>query len=334
MATLVRGELIPQREMETNVSNIDLNPIDVVEKLGKYEFIYDYNAVPAPIFYDLANNSVHLENEQVYNELAIMQPDTTSYSGDSTSPYNSPQPVRVNSNSSVGVFSKGNVVEVVGFNGSNAVVKNPNYVPALTTTNSGSFNWAGLIGNPVNMKEFNIPKEYLSKVDDSSVLTVSTGINYGANMKPMPKPVYPINQLPDVKIPLKPIADQLIEQNSTYVLNKDFGYNKTDNTNEHIIPDLRTLTSGTKVTGNVFRPIVDYKAKAGVYVPENRFDYLEVKGLTDSDSLKIPLLNLTKDIPTNSGVVVPANNNNNHLLLIAGAFIIGYALFSDNKSSN
>ena len=331
MASLVRTDLVP-RVIETNLSNIDLNPIDVVEKLGKYVLIYDYNAVPI-IRNGITNYPVHLENEQVSNQVAIPQPDTTSYSGDSTSPYNSPQPVRVNSNSSVGVFSKGNVVEVVGFNGSNAVVKNPNYVPALTTTNSGSF-WTGLFGNPVNMKEFNIPKEYLSKVDDSSVLTISTGINYGANMKPMSKSAYPIYPLPDVKIPLKPIADQLIEQNSTYVLNKDFGYNKTDNTNEHIIPDLRTLTSGTKVTGNVFRPIVDYKAKAGVYVPENRFDYLEVKGLTDSNSLKIPLLNLTKDIPTNSGVVVPANNDNNHLLLIAGAFFIGYALFSDNKSSN
>ena len=153
MASLVRTDLAP-RVIETNVSNIDLNPIDVVEKLGKYVLIYDYNAVP--IIYDMANYSVHLENEQVSNQVAIPQPDTTSYSGDSTSPYNSPQPVRVNSNSSVGVFSKGNVVEVVGFNGTNSVVKNPNYVPAQTTTNSGGYDWTGLFGNPVNMKEFNI----------------------------------------------------------------------------------------------------------------------------------------------------------------------------------
>ena len=75
MASLVRTDLAP-RVIETNVSNIDLNPIDVVEKLGKYVLIYDYNAVP--IIYDMANYSVHLENEQVSNQVAIPQPDTTS----------------------------------------------------------------------------------------------------------------------------------------------------------------------------------------------------------------------------------------------------------------
>jgi hypothetical protein len=188
----------------------------------------------------------------------------------------------------------------------------------------------------LNTKTIQVPLEYLQKVDDSTPITFQTGINYGKNFKPsnqgggksiiLPNPVFPVPK-PDVKTPIKAIADQLIEQNSTYVLNKDFGYNKTDNTNENIIPDLRTLISGTKVTGNVFRPTVYYKAQAGVYIPENRFDYLEVKGLTDSNSLKIPLLNLIKYIPTNSGAVVPENIDNKKLLMIIGAFLAGYVLF-------
>lgn len=346
MGSLVKGELAPQelapQELDMGLSIINMNPIDIVEKLGKYQFIYDYNAVPAPIFYDLENNSVHLTNEQVSNQVAIPQPVTVSNSigwADlikSIAPqniplgtYNSPQPVNVNLNPSVGVFSKGDIVNVIRFEGSNAIIENPNYV-ALDTANIKP-NWASLFNqNVINKIEFIIPKEYLMKVKDNFPVTIQTGINFGANMKP--QPAYPMNPLPDVKIPLKPIADQLIEQNSTYVLNKDFGYNKTDNTNENIIPDLRTLASGTKVTGNVFRPIVYYKAQAGANIPENQFDYLEVKGLTNSNSLQIPLSNLTKDIPTNNGAVVPVANDNNNLFLIAGAFILGYALFSNDKS--
>lgn len=271
--------LLAPQQIEKYVSNIDLNPIDVVEKLGKYEFIYDFsNKICSSGF---AGGFLCFGKE----------------------------------------FSKGDVIDVVRFETPITIVGTP-IRNAIIKIN--------------NKEESSIPKEYLSKVDDSSVITVNTGINFGANIKQISKPafqMYPL-PLPDVKTPTKVIADQLIEQNSTYVLNEDFGYNKTDNTNAHIIPNLKILNKGTKVMGNVFRPTVYYKTQAGVYIPENRFDYLEVKGLTDSDSLKIPLLKLTKDIPTNSSAVVPAKNDYKKLLIIAGAFFLGYALFSNGKSSN
>jgi len=50
--------------------------------------------------------------------------------------------------------------------------------------------------------------------------------------------------------------------------------------------------------------------------------------------LEIPVEFLTKKVPTDSGVVVPAQNDNNKILLILGAFIIGYALFSNDKTPN
>jgi len=356
MANLVRSEMIPQIEMETAISNIDLNPIDVVEKLGKYQFIYDYQ-VPATIFYDLANSSVHLTNEQVSNQVAIPQPVTTSSASGfnwadiiksigqqnmlvgSTLPYNIPQPVSVNANPQVGFFSKGNVVEVVSFNGSNAVIKNPNYVPVQTTTNSGGYNWTGLFGSPVKMKEFNIPKEYLSKVDDSFVLTVDTGINYGANLKP--QPVY--NTPPVKTIPFNPVNQTILEENASFLLIKDFPYQ----TNEYVNTCPQgaycitggyykqgILKAGTKLTGQLFREIDNnaYKVQAGAITPPPYKDYLAVKGYGSQGSINIPIEYLTKDIPTNSGIVVPVANDNNNLLLIAGAVILGYALFSNDES--
>jgi hypothetical protein len=351
MRSLVKGELAPQelepQELDMGLSNINMNPIDVVEKLGKYEFIYDYQVPNFVINTLLPNNMLVgglVNNATVTKEVATQQSIATSnvlsdaikQVGQNVkgfgNTFNSPQPVSVNTNPQVGVFSKGDIVNVIRFEGSNAIIENPNYV-ALETTNVKP-SWFSLLSqNVINKSEFMIPKEYLMKVKDNFLVTIQTGINFGANLKP--QPAYPMNPylLPDVKTPIKAMsADQLIEQNSTYVLNKDFGYNKTDNTNDHIIPDLRTLASGTKVTGNVFRPIVYYKVKAGANIPENQFDYLEVKGLTNSNSLKIPLSNLTKDIPTNSGIVVPVSNDNNNLLLIAGAVILGYALFSNDES--
>jgi hypothetical protein len=43
-------------------------------------------------------------------------------------------------------------------------------------------------------------------------------------------------------------------------------------------------------------------------------------------------INEYKIIEENSGAVVPVANNNNNLLLIAGAVILGYALFSNDES--
>lgn len=354
MGSLVKGELAPQelapQELDMGLSIINMNPIDVVEKLGKYEFIYDYDAVPPPMFYNLAQNMV---NQNMVNEVAtsIKQPVVVKESGLNANmiapilaglPNNNgqyvSQPVSVNANPRVGVFSKGNVVNVIRFEGSNAIIENPNYV-ALDTANIKP-SWASLFNqNVINKIEFIIPKEYLMKVKDNFPVTIQTGINFGANLKP--QPVY---NIPPVKtIPFNPITQTILEENASFVLAKDFqyisGYGSSYCSPDGIctadmVAKYSTLKSGTKVTGRLFREMDNtaYKMQMGAIMPSNYKDYLAVKGYGSQGSINIPIEYLTKDVSTNSGTVVPVANNNNNLFLIAGAFILGYALFSNDKS--
>lgn len=364
MGSLVKGELAPQelapqelapKELDMGLSIINMNPIDVVEKLGKYEFIYDYNAVPMPIM-NMSNYSTVLENQQVSNQVAIPQPVTISNSsawsdivkqemarsninfGNTLNSYNYTQPVSVNANPQVGVFSKGDIVNVIRFEGSNAIIENPNYV-ALETTNVKPSWFSLLTQNVMNKSELMIPKEYLMKVKDNFPVTTQTGINFGANLKP--QPVY---NIPPVKtIPFNPITQTILEENASFVLAKDFqyisGYGSSSCSPDGVctadmVAKYSTLKSGTKVTGRLFREMDNtaYKMQMGAIMPSNYKDSLAVKGYGSQGSINIPIEYLTKDVSTNSGTVVPVANNNNNLFLIAGAFILGYALFSNDKS--
>ena len=127
------------RPTQVGVSNIYENPIDVLEKLGKYEFVYDYNAVLMPISNLVQHNSAGFFN----------------FDGDGTgltSPIHwetlFPQPVKINPNAQVGVFSKGNIVNVVRFDGNNAIIENINYkAPDPTVVKSV---WEELLGGVIN----------------------------------------------------------------------------------------------------------------------------------------------------------------------------------------
>jgi len=266
------------------ISVIQENPIDVVQRIGKYQFIYDYKFGGFQMF-------------------CIKAPCGSGIA-----------PIR---------YSKGDIVNVLRFEGNNAIIQNTNYKE--TTPDAPKSFWSGLnFGDLTKQKEFSIPKEYLQKVDDSTSATIETGINFGAN--PKPQPIFVIKSIPQVS------SDVILEENATFVLNKDFRYNKIDNTNEHIIPDLRILKSGTKVTGNVMKPTLHYnKLKSGVYIDENQFNYLEVKGFTNSNILKIPLSYLIKENSKNNGNVVPVSNDNKKILMIVGAFLVGYVLFNKGK---
>jgi hypothetical protein len=341
------------RPIQAGVSIINENPIGILEKLGKYEFVYDYNAVPAP-FWSLGNNYLTHHSATVTNDAeSVIKPTVSntnvfySFDGDGTGNLSSirwealfPQPVKVSSEAKVGVFSKGNIVNVVRFDGNNAIIENVNYkAPDPTVVKSV---WGELLGGVINKKELSIPKDYLRKADDNLEPTLLTGINYGANMKP--QPIY-------VTTPVKPIpqvsSEVTLEENASFVLTKDFqfitGYGSSFCSPDGLCtadmsPKYSTLKAGTKVTGRLFKTITTEKKNifsTQTVMPNSiEKDYLEVKGYSSQGSINIPIEYLTKEVPTNSGVVVPAQNNNKNLLMIVGAFLVGYVVFSKGKANN
>jgi hypothetical protein len=256
-----------------------------------------------------------------------------------------PQPVRVNSEPQVGTFSKGNIVNVLRFDGYNAIIQNPNFVePDPTAVKTF---WSGLNVDLKNRKEFIIPKSYLRKVDDNLSVTVSTGILYGANME---QPVYnipPYKPLPD----LNPIVSgaqlgQVLETNVTYTISKPFQFTKSYTTGRPLYElggagrlqyeqtaNYETLPIGMEVTGNLIRQKrITGKSINGMPETSIYYDVLLVSGMGQSGQLEIPVEYLTKkiatNISTNSGVVLPVEDNNKNLLMIVGAFLVGYLLFN------
>jgi hypothetical protein len=424
--------------------------LDVVEKLGKYELIYDYRVynpifdnmvyndlllhrkstlIPEntpPVFYNFLPSESYIQAvEMAKREQAIasamqnvaIAPRENINTG-AIMPYVS---YTVNPNPQVGTFSKGNVVNVIRFEGNIAVVENPNYILPNTTAPKVSF-WTSLAGNMINQKEFKIPKEYLSKVDDNTPVTVSTGINFGANPKsqtffqiPTDPNVISINPkiIPEKIIP-ELDNEVVLEKNATFVLNKDYKYRE----NSYCPPNAKCMqppeliiNSGTKVTGRLIRKNTynyEFKVKKGLTEIPSYNDFLEIKG-KGTGLINIPIEYLTREIqnttsnngrtpvsvialvdkkrgkcntdgaliqnmqydpcrvsaikgqiyngyivgnnffdgkdaslsvneyqiiPQNSGTVVPAKNNNKNLLMIAGAFLAGYIIFGNSKSSN
>ena len=391
--------------------------LDVVERLGKYKLIYDYR-VSAWLDKLLPQNTMFggslINPSPMVKESFRIAPSGT-FSGQSFT-----QPVNVNSEPQLGAFAKGNVVNVIRFEGNTAVVENPNYVvPDVNSPKVRS--WASLISDVANQKEFNIPKEYLSKVDDSTPITVNTGINFGAN--PKPQPVYNMPKYPEnpnditIKPRIIPELDNevVLEQNANFVLNQDFTYREESycppNARCMQPPEL-TINAGTKVTGRLIRKNTynyEFIVKKGLTEIPPYNDFLEIKG-KGTGSINIPVEYLTKEVEgiistdtrtpvsvialvdknrgkcntdgaliqnerydpcrvsaikgqtyngyisggsfygndgnaylpineyqivqQNSGTVVPMKNNNKNILMIVGAFLAGYIVFGNSKSSN
>jgi hypothetical protein len=311
------GSMQIAQPIQDGTSKIDYYPLDVVEKLGKYQFIYDYSA-------DNSNSSAFIS--------------------------------KVN-------FSKGDVVEVVSFQLGNAMINNPNYkeyTPIDNTAPKTGF-FSGLnvgellkgltVGNVGNRKELEIPKEYLQKVDDSTSVTIPTGVNFGANPNSQPmnsKPIF---------IGSEPSADVILEENATFSLVKPFTYVASYTKGRPLYelggagmlqyvqtPNYETIPSGTKVTGRLFRYIANKKVVSAISGVSNTIvkptvieqDLLAVKGYGSTGSINIPIEYLTRDVATNTnnnnGAVVPVKNNNKNLLMIVGAFLVGYVVFRKGKS--
>ena len=345
------------------ISIIEENPIGVLEKLGKYEFIYDYrvpsfwdklvfSSITMPLGQSLVQQS-NLVKEGGSN--AKMIASNTIMSGQSF-----PQPVKVNSEPQVGTFSKGNIVNVLRFDGNNAIIQNPNYV--APDTNAPKVGFFSNLGDLKNQKEFSIPKYYLRKVDDTLAVTLSTGILYGANMQqpvyniPPYKPMPPFEQ---IGIGSEPSADVILEENATFSLVKPFtyvaSYTKGRPLNElggagmlqYVqTPNYETIPAGTKVTGRLFRYIANKKVLNAISGVSNTIvrptvieqDLLAVKGYGSTGSINIPIEYLTRDVSTNTnnnnGNIVPVKNDNKNLLMIVGAFLVGYVLFKKDTPSN
>lgn len=304
-------EIIPSKK-ELGVSQIVAFPLDVVQRLGKYQFIYDYE----------------------FGGLQVMCITTPCGSGFASTK-----------------FSKGDMVNVIRFEGNNAIVENPNYKEPAPDAPKISF-WASL-GDTTKQKEFSIPKDYLQKVDDSTAVTLPTGVNFGANPKPQPIGVKPI-----IKDLPQPSSDVILEENATFVLNKDFqyisGYGSSYCSPDGICtmdmsPKYSILKAGTKVTGRLFKSITNEKVlKTIADVRDSMIrptvieqNFLAVKGYGHTGSINIPIEYLTRDVATtttttnnNNGNVVPVTNDNKNLLMIVGAFLVGYVLFSKEKASS
>lgn len=326
------------RPTEIGVSIINENPIGILEKLGKYEFIYDYKipSVWENIMYSIKPNIIALGQSLVTQPAMLKEGGSNAnmiapsgfWSGESF-----PQPVKINTEAQVGFFSKGNIVNVVRFDGDNAIIENVNYKapdPTVVKTVFGEF-----LGGFLNKKEFSVAKDYLRKVDNTLDATLLTGINYGANMKP--QPVF-------ISTPIKPIPNKLLESNATYYLKKDFQYTSGSHQENcqnlegkircQTVFDTKILKAGDKVFGDLIETCgVTDKVSMGI----NCSQFLSVNTNSQFGDLGhtlVPFEYLTKEVPTNSNAVVPAKNDNKNLLMIAGAFFIGYALFSNGKSSN
>jgi len=305
------GNISMIRPIKEGTSVINEFPLDVIEKLGKYQFIYDYSANSSTSSYNM-NNWVN--------------------------------------------FSKGDVVEVVRFQLGSAIINNPNYkeyAPVkYNTTDSNApktgffsgINFGELVKglNVGNRKELEIPKKYLQKVDDSTSVTIPTGVNFGAN--PKPQPISIIKPIPQVS------SEVILEENATFVLTKDFSYQ----TNEYVNTCPKgvycitggyykqgILKAGTKVTGRLFKTITT--PQKNIFTPASVMpnavekDFLAVKGYGDKGSINIPIEYLTRDVQNNtnnnSGAVVPVANDNKKILMIVGAFLVGYVVFSKGKEN-
>lgn len=268
------------------------NPLGVLEKLGKYEFIYDYQVTNFSWQNLLQpSKSIGFTLPSTLKEVASnpnMIAPNTIWSGQSFQ-----QPVRVNSEPQVGTFSKGNIVNVLRFDGNNAIIQNPNYVEPNANAPKGFFGSLDL----KNQKEFTIPKDYLRKVDDTLAVTVSTGILYGANTKPQPV------------ITVKPIYDTTLEQNATFVLTKDFNYisgyaPRVCPPNElckgGMVEQYSILKSGTKVSGRLFSKYIQGFSGGigGAYRPDTQQNVLKVEGYGSQGFIEIPIDYLTRFIVT------------------------------------
>jgi putative transposon-encoded protein len=295
------GNIQMTRPIKGGESIIDTYPLDVIERLGKYQFIYDYSANSSTSSYNM-NNWVN--------------------------------------------FSKGDVVEVVRFQLGSAIINNPNYKDysltsslAPDTSVKPKWDWGQIVAGFGNKKELEIPKEYLQKVDDSTSVTIPTGVNFGAN--PKPQPISIIKPIPQVS------SEVILEENATFVLTKDFSYQ----TNEYVNTCPQgvycitggyykqgILKAGTKVTGRLFKTITSPKknifSPASVMPNAVETDFLAVKGYGSTGSINIPIEYLTREVSTNTnnnnGNVVPAKYDNKDLLMIAGAFLVGYLLFNND----
>lgn len=240
-------------------------------------------------------------------------------------------------------FSKGDVVNVVGFRMvDGGDYKFPDYkyveVENVKYDSSKPTGWVNL----ENQKTIQVPIGYLEKIDDSTPVTLQTGINFGQNTIPaiqgtsviLPNPVMPI---PIKSLPPKSIFETTLEENAKFILTKDFqyvsGYGSSSCGQSGICtmdmsPKYSVLKAGTKVAGKLFREIDNtaYKVKAGTSTPAPYKDFLAVKGYGTQGSINIPIEYLKRD----NGTVVPVKKDNK-ILIVAGALLAGYLLFSKSE---
>jgi hypothetical protein len=212
--------------IKDGISIIDTYPLDVIERLGKYQFIFDYSANSSTSSYNM-NNWVNFSKGDVVEVVSfqlgsamINNPNYKEYA-----PINNTAP-------KTGFFSGINFGELVkGLNGG-------------------------------NRKELEIPKEYLQKVDDSTSVTIPIGVNFGAN--PKPQPISIIKPIPQVssEVILEENATFSLVKPFTYVTSYTKGRPLYELGGAGMLqyvqtPNYETIPAGTKVTGRLFKSIAN-----------------------------------------------------------------------------
>jgi putative transposon-encoded protein len=308
------GNIQMIRPIKGGESIIDTYPLDVIERLGKYQFIYDYSANSSTSSYNM-NNWVNFSKGDVVEVVR---------------------------------FQLGSAI----INNPNYKDYSLTSSPAPDTSVKPKWDWGQVVAGFGNKKELEIPKEYLQKVDDSNSVTIPTGVNFGANPKPQPISIKPIGigSEPSSDVILEENATFSLVKPFTYVTSYTKGRPLYELGGAGMLqyvqtPNYETIPAGTKVTGRLFKSIANQKVISAISGVSNSMirptviekDFLAVKGFGSTGSINIPIEYLTREVSTNTnnnnGKVVPVANDNKNLLMIVGAFLVGYVLFSKETPS-
>jgi hypothetical protein len=282
-------------------------------------------------------------------------------------------------------FSKGDVVNAVGIGrmwASDAYVpdnrfikvENVKYDPlknSSSTTGISSYfeNYLSNLNNPISIQ---VPINVLEKIDDSTPVTLQTGVNFGQN----PQPVVGSSVIVENPIDVVPVEVKPYVKPKPYLVVRDFIiYSRWENrmgqsgvqelpyskggviflpTATHqdqyeialkdgklqelpivSVVSLVDKQMGKCISDGALYQTMEYNPCRTVKKGETLIGYIAngVFTNTNQDVMKPQLyVGEYELIQTNSGTVVTAKNHNKNLLMIVGAFLVGYLIFSKGKS--
>jgi len=305
------GNLQMLEPIQDGTSKIDKYPLDVVEKLGKYQFIFDYSAdnSSSSAFISKVNFSKGDVVEVVRFQLGSAMINNPNYKEHALINNTAPK---------TGFFSGLNLGLLLGNRKELEIPKEylqkvDDSIPVTIPT--GVNFGANPKPQPISIKPIGIGSEPSSDVilEENATFSLVKPFTYVTSYT-KGRPLYELG------------GAGMLQYVQT--------------------PNYETIPAGTKVTGRLFRYIANKKVVSAISGVSNTIvkptvieqDFLAVKGYGSTGSINIPSEYLTREITTNTnnnnGNVVPVANDNKNLLMIVGAFLAGYILFNKKTPSN